>query len=346
MRRLLSVVYGCVVGLRGLLYDLGVFKAYHSRIPVISVGNITAGGNGKTPLCLSIAYEMRKRGDSPAILSRGYGGVIRGPHRVLCSDSCRDVGDEAVLMAGADLPVFVARRRVAGIKLIESDPTIDLVILDDGFQHRALARCLDIVSIFVGSTRAIEEFVAGRLLPAGMFREARDRALRRAGLVVLSYRSVQDSGKLGDIDRRIAGLIPETKPVFRSFLKPLAVTGLSNGSSVSPQPICALAAIANPEGFFDSLEALGFEIAQRFVFPDHYQFKNEDLVRVLGERPQHLFVCTSKDAVKLREFPEDIKSRFAVLYVAAEILPSDAFFVQIERAIDGHKRALQLTKVS
>lgn len=343
--RLLEILYRCVVVLRGWLYDSRILKSYRSPIPVISVGNVTAGGNGKTPLCLALAYEMRKRGYSPAILSRGYGGSRRGPYRVQPGDRCGDVGDEAVLMAEAGIPVYIARKRVAGIKLIERDPAINLVILDDGLQHRALARSLDIVSIFVGSSRAIDEFVAGHLLPRGMFREPRHRALRRAQMIVLSYRTVEEPSAIRELDPRIVEILPHTASVFRSFLTPAAVTSLATGQAITPGKVCALAAIGNPEGFFQSLESMGYQIRERFVFPDHHIFSVPELERVFARFPNEVFVCTLKDAVKLRELPEHIQTRFASLSVTAHIVPSDAFFVQVERAIQGGQHVAQAHKV-
>jgi len=289
---------------------------------------------------------MRKRGHSPAILSRGYGGSKRGPHRVTPQDSHLEVGDEAVLMAEAGFPVFVSRKRVAGVKLIERDPAINLVILDDGFQHRALARVLDIVSVFVGSERAVNEFVAGQLLPAGLFREPRERGLQRAQIVVLSHRSVQGPAKLPEVDPRVLALLPESAAVFRSFLVPSVVTRLVGGQELSTRVVCALAAIANPEGFFGSLETLGFRLIGRVSYPDHHVFNATELRELLEVHPTHTFVCTAKDAVKLRALPLEIRERFAVLNVSAHIVPSDAFFVQIERAVLGQQPAQQSAKVT
>ncbi len=337
IKNILARIYQAVVWLRGELYDREILKIYNSSIPIVSIGNVTAGGNGKTPLCMALAYELRKRGYVPAILSRGYGGKIRGPHRVSSSDSFREVGDEPALMAEAGIPVFVARSRVAGVRLIEQDPSIDLVILDDGFQHRALARTLDIVSVFVGSQRAIDDFVAGRLLPAGLFREPRDRALKRADLIVLSYRSVQESGRLPELDARVARIIPDKAQVYRSFLTPSAVQRMSTGEEVAPQRVCAVAGIANPEGFFSSLESLGFQIVERFEFPDHHVFGEDDVASLISRQPECLFVCTAKDAVKLRELSEVMCDKLAVFSVVAQVVPADSFYVHVERAIRGHQ---------
>jgi tetraacyldisaccharide 4'-kinase len=239
-------------------------------------------------------------------------------------------------MAEAGVPVFVARKRVAGVQLIEQDPTITIVILDDGFQHRALARTLDIVSVFVGSAKSVEDFVAGKLLPAGLFREYRNRALRRAHMIVLSYRSVQEPGRLPELDSQMQRLLPDTAGVYRSFLTPAAVQRICSADVVQPQRVCAVAGIANPEGFFRSLEALGFRIVERFEFPDHHVFNEEEIDSLLSRQPEYLFVCTAKDAVKLRELSEGVRSRLAVLSVVAHVVPSDSFYVHVERAIQGH----------
>lgn len=337
IRGVLALLYSGIVSLRGWLYDRGIIKSYSSSLPVISVGNVTAGGNGKTPLCLALAVELQRRGYTPAILSRGYGGRCRGPHRVTQSDGCRDVGDEAILMAQSGVPVFVARRRVEGVKLIELDAQIDVVILDDGFQHRALARVLDIVSIFVGSPQAIDQFEAGKVLPLGMFREQRDKALQRADIVVLSYRSVPQPTQSKELENRVCALLPGSADVFRSFLSVSGVVSLGGNRTVQPGKVCALAAIANPEGFFLSLESLGFSLVERIVFPDHHLFSEVEIRRYLVEYSDVMFVCTAKDAVKLRELSAEIQERFAVLSVVAHLEPEETFFQRIVRAIEEHR---------
>ena len=346
IKSLFSFLYGVIVTARGFFYDKGCFKSYRSHLPVISVGNVTAGGNGKTPLCLALAEELRKRGYSPAILSRGYGGSLKGPYRVKASDSYRDVGDEPLLMARSGSPVFIARKRVAGIKLIEQEQGINVVILDDGFQHRALSRALDIVSIFVGSERAIEEFRRGALLPLGMFRERRDRALRRAQVIVLSSRSLDLSGKTKEADSSVSALLPDSAAVFRSSLSLDGVRTLEGDIDVAPSKICAIAAIGNPEGFFSSLDSLGFVIRERFVFPDHHVFGEDEIRKILLQHPDLLFVSTAKDAVKLCDLPYDLRQRFAVLFVKAQVYPADAFFVCVERAIQGYRLSATVDKVA
>lgn len=328
-------IYGCLTGIRTVLYNVGVLRSYRSSLPVISIGNITAGGNGKTPLCLYVASECAARGMRPAILSRGYGGSERGPYRVDATDSPQRVGDEPLLMARTGVaPVYIARARAQGARRIENDQSADVIILDDGFQHRALARQVDIVSVFAGTERAIEEFVAGKLLPEGLFRESRDAALRRASMIVISERKVmRDSDALAPIDERLLKVLPPSVPVYRSFFEVVGVTHMVTGKPIEPGEVQAFAAIANPETFFESLEQLGFSLVARRSYADHYVFTEADIASMVREHPDVMLICTSKDAVKLEGLPAAMKDRCGVLQVRARVSPGDAFMVQMQRRI-------------
>lgn len=333
--RILAVVYGAVTRVRNGLYDRGVLRSVKSELPVISVGNITVGGNGKTPLCLWLVQQLREAGHRPVILSRGYGGRKRGPYRVKEGDQPGEVGDEPLLLAErSHCPVYIARSRAAGAAQIAQDGAGDLIVLDDGFQHRRLRRDVDIVSIFAGTEKAITEFVAGALLPFGRFRESREAALRRASLVVISDRAIsREPQKLQPVDERLLAIIPPTAKVFRAALDFAGVWSLSSGEEVRSQPVHALAAIANPEGFFASLERVGFTIIQKHVFRDHHAFSEEEVRALLEEHPGALFVCTEKDAVKLRRFSLDVRERCAECRVNLKVNPADAFLVAIQREI-------------
>jgi tetraacyldisaccharide 4'-kinase len=330
----LSWVYGIGVSLRGWLYDVGVFSSYESSLPVVSIGNVTAGGNGKTPLCLLVAQELRARGFSPVILSRGYGGRTRGPKRVYHSDTPASVGDEAILMFQSSVaPVYVARRRADGAQVIERDQAGDVIVLDDGFQHRALARDVDIVSVNAGSEDAVAEFCAGRLLPLGRFRERRTKALSRADIVVISERAVSEDSSGEGIDGRLLAVLPSSVKVYRSTLEADGVRFIHSSKALSPTEVVAFAAIANPEGFFTSLERLGFAVRDRVQFRDHHAFTEEDLQKLLTRAGQLPLVCTAKDAVKVNRLTASVRSHVAALHVRAKVLPSDAFATQIARMV-------------
>lgn len=331
----LSSLYGVTTRARNYLYDRGLLRSYTSALPVVSVGNLTVGGNGKTPLCLYLVAALQGRGLKPVILSRGYGGKLRGPHIVRTSDSPRSVGDEPLLMAlNSGAPVVIARSRADGARLIEREALGDVIILDDGFQHRALARQVDILSAFLGSADSIDDFLAGEILPLGRFREDRDVGLRRASFVVASFRRVVSAGMdFPAVDERVLARVPSGVPVFRSGYEWLGARSLKDGSTVSPRPVCAFAGIANPQGFYDSLAETGFEVVKRFEFSDHHVFSEDQVARLMQENPGAIFVCTEKDGVKIREMSEHVRSAFAEFRVRLKVVPADAFVVSILRAI-------------
>ncbi|MCB0339563.1 MAG: tetraacyldisaccharide 4'-kinase, partial [Bdellovibrionales bacterium] len=194
--------------IRNWLFDNKVFSIYKSNLPVICVGNLSAGGNGKTPLVRMIVSELQKIGMQPVVVSRGYGGKIKGPYKVSVSDTPIDVGDEALIYAGDGVPTVIGRSRVAAVKFVESNKVGNVVVLDDGFQHRWLARDLNIVTVNCATDSDVEAFLVGHLLPLGRFRENRDRALSRADMIVFARRSLSDGD--GDIDPR---LVPFGKKV-------------------------------------------------------------------------------------------------------------------------------------
>jgi tetraacyldisaccharide 4'-kinase len=333
--RVLSGVYDGITSARNFLYDTGVLAAYTSVIPIVSVGNVTVGGNGKTPLCLYLVDQLLSRGFKPVILSRGYGGRRKGPHRILDNDSAADVGDEPLLMARkSGIPVYIARSRSSGARLIENDKAGDVIVLDDGFQHRRLERDVNIVSIFAGTERAVEEFSRGHLLPYGRFREDRERALARADLAVVSYRKVFPSeGDVPPIDERILKAVPRNITVFRAFYKSLGVFTLIDDAPLGVRSVRALSGIANPEGFYESLMAQGFTITGRHAYPDHYSFSEDEMLALIATYPGELFVCTEKDAIKLSAMGEKVRAAFAQLKVSLSVMPSDAFMVSILRMI-------------
>lgn len=332
---LASGLYGIVTAARNYLYDRRYLSAYSSALPVVSIGNLTVGGNGKTPLCLYLVRELRARGLRPVILSRGYGGTLRGPHLVRPDDSAKEVGDEPLLMSQTGgVPVVIARARARGAKFIEREKLGDVIILDDGFQHRRLERDLDIISAFVGTEQAVATFAAGALLPRGRFREARDAGLRRASLFVASFRRVLATGEeMPDVDERVLALIPPGVTVFRAAYEWIDVRSLKDGSAISPQRARAFAGIANPQGFFDSLAHVGFEVIGKHEFPDHYDFSESELLRLVEASPDALFVCTEKDGVKIRGMSERVRSAFAEFRVRLKVAPSDAFVVAVLRSI-------------
>jgi len=338
MRRLLAplaVLFGLITRTRNYLFDRGYLASYESSLPVISVGNLTVGGNGKTPLCLYLVERLKAQGYKPVILSRGYGGSLVGPHRVDKNDSPSAVGDEPLLMArSGGVPVVIARARADGARLIEREGLGDLIILDDGFQHRKLKRDLDIIAAFAGADEALEDFSRGELLPLGRFREDRDVGLRRASMVVASYRSVLSTGtEFGNVDERLQRVVPSGLPLFRAYYEFVDVRSLRTARVIEPRAVHAFAGIANPLGFFESLRCVGFTVERTHAFPDHHAFTEQELTRLIVANPDALFVCTEKDGVKLREMSERVRSSFAEFRVRLTVVPADSFMDLVQRPL-------------
>jgi tetraacyldisaccharide 4'-kinase len=218
--------------------------------------------------------------------------------------------------------------------MIERDKSGNIVILDDGFQHRALYRDVDILSSFVGTPAAIEEFVKGDLLPLGQFREDRDEGLSRATLMVLAERRCLGPGEiLPPIDPTILRTIPAQVTVYRSFLQSEGVRWLDNRGTVSPQRVVAFAGIAQPDGFFESLKQGGFSLAANHSFADHHVFSVRDLEQISSAHPSLPLVCTEKDAIKLKHLTTPVFDNVAVFRTSLKVTPADSFMVSVMREL-------------
>ena len=267
-------------------------QPYRSRLPVICVGNFTAGGTGKTPLALAIAEHLRERGERPAFLTRGYGGKLQGPvwvDPVLHSPS--DVGDEPLLLA-ARAPVMLARDRRVGAQAIESDSrAATAIIMDDGLQNSALAKDLTIALVDAG--RGVGN---GRVIPAGPLRASLEFQLELVHAIVVNGRAPDESE--GSPPRRVLETLRRgfTGPVLQAEAAPSGETDWLKDAKV-----VAYAGIGNPARFFKLLETLGARLAGTEMFPDHYAFSDRDAARLLKLAREHgaQLVTTEKDFVRL-----------------------------------------------
>jgi tetraacyldisaccharide 4'-kinase len=294
--RPLSSLFGLGVGLRGLGYRIGVLRTRRAPIPVVSVGNLAVGGTGKTPFTLWLARALAERGVRVAIVSRGYGGSASGVTVVSRGDGPEaepeQVGDEPVMMAkGFAGPVITAARRIDAATAAASLGCA-AVILDDGFQHRAIARAFDVVLI---------DGRRGPLLPAGPLREPL-AALRRADAVVIVDRDEGDA---------TAQPLAVDAPVFRMRLQATALVE-SVGRRWHERPIGGLAGrrvvavtgVARPQSFYALLQRWEASIVEVFEYPDHHRYRAEEWQRIA--RVGHgadLIVTTEKDLVKLEAYP-------------------------------------------
>ncbi|HEV2021808.1 MAG TPA: tetraacyldisaccharide 4'-kinase [Terriglobales bacterium] len=272
---LLAVIFGVGVEVRNALYERQMLKSRRLTGPVVSIGNLSTGGAGKTPFVILLGELLKARGVAFDVLSRGYGRKTKGVRMVDPGGSARDFGDEPLLIARRlQVPVVVGEDRYAAGRAAEEKFGVQLHLLDDGFQHRALARDFDIVLVTPEDAR-------DRLLPAGRLREP-VAALARAHAVVLT--SGADP----------AGFPVDGKLVWR------ARRGIIPGS-VPSQPV-AFCGIARPQSFFLQLRAAGIVPASEAVYRDHHAYTDAD-IRELQALRQHSgaggFVTTEKDAVNL-----------------------------------------------
>jgi len=314
-------IYHLIATGRNLAYEKKWLKSYRSTLPVISVGNVTAGGNAKTPLCVYIVEKLQQMGRRPVVLSRGYGGSEKGPSLVTDISRADIVGDEPVLLFKRGIKIVVSRQRVAGAKFIEDQDIGDVIVLDDGFQHRKLNRDLDIVSMNSGPE--VEPAKNLRMLPLGLLREPFYAAMKRADALILSER--RPASNTTSVLDEIKPGIPTHVKMFRSFVRTNGIVSVSGSESLEEKSAVAFCGIANPEGFFATLESSGIGLLARHSFPDHYKFTTADIQRMRGSNPQAALVCTEKDAVRL---PAD--SREGVYYLKIEtVLESEKEFEQM-----------------
>ena len=272
---LLSSIYGAGISARNVLYDRDVLRARRLQGPVISVGNLSMGGSGKTPFVILLGELLNARGVKFDVLSRGYGRQTRGVAVVDAGGSARDFGDEPLLIARRlAVPVVVGEDRYQAGDFAERNFGPQFHILDDGFQHRGLARDFDLVLLTPDDAR-------DRLLPAGRLREPLS-ALRRADAVILASGAAADAfplnGKLVWRVRR--GILPKNVP---------------------PRPV-AFCGIARPKSFFLQLRAAGIEPAAEAVYRDHHAYTDDDIRELLQVREKSEaqgYVTTEKDAINL-----------------------------------------------
>lgn len=283
-------------------------ESYRPMVPVICVGNIVAGGAGKTPTCLALAERLRARGRQPHFLTRGYGGTEVGPRAVdpVRHDAAR-VGDEALLLA-AHAPTWVARWRPDGA-VAAAEMGADLIVMDDGFQNPSLEKDLSLVVVDGGYG-----FGNGRPIPAGPCREDIRAGLARADAVVM----------VGD-DRTGAARWFGALPVLTARLVPGPEAEGFRGRKV-----VAFAGIGRPGKFFDTLESVGADLVAAHSFPDHHPYSRADIEDLAADAQAQgaLLSTTAKDAVRV---PSDLRPRLAVLTVRLEWDKPEALDLLLDR---------------
>ena len=308
----LSSVYGLVVRERNRLYDRGKLRARRLRGPVISVGNISTGGSGKTPFVILLGELLKARGIKFDVLSRGYGRQSRGVMQVDPGGSSAMFGDEPLLIARRlEIPVILGEDRYRAGLFAEQKFGPLLHLLDDGFQHRRLARDFDVVLVTPEDAR-------DRLLPTGRLREPL-AALQRADAIVLASGATQEAFPLtGKVVWRVRrGITP---------------------TSVPPRPI-AFCGIARPQSFMLQLRKAGIEPAAEAVYRDHHAYTEADIRELLALRAKSEaggFITTEKDAINLGAY-------FSALQPLA-VIPVKMELVDAANAVDTMLRILDERK--
>jgi len=294
----LGLLYGIIMEIRSLLYNTGLFKQYKFPVPVISIGNISAGGTGKTPFTLMLLDLLKEKYKNIAVVSRGYGRKSRGA--ILVSDGrqilqkVEAAGDESYMIAlkHPDVMVMVAEKRREGIEILLNKYPVDCIILDDAYQHRSVFRDLNIVLI-----NAAEAWRFNFPIPSGTLREFKWQ-IKRADLIV--FTNYFKGKRLPRLNREIPSLRvnSELGQVMDKILNKVAsINDFKEGN------YAAFAGIAHPENFKISLEKSGISLSMFVQFADHYDFQDTDiyfLLKQAKEKGCKAVFCTEKDLVKVQ----------------------------------------------
>ena len=277
-----SFIYFLIISLRNFFYNKHIFKIHSLDAKVISIGNITWGGSGKTPLVLSIAEELSKQGIKFAILTRGYGKDEEGLFK--------------------DLKVIVNKDRVKGAKDAITRYSVKTLLLDDGFQHRRLKRDLDIICI-----DAANPFGNGWVIPAGILREGLN-SLKRADIFLITKADlIPDEGILETLEKKLKG-INSKAVIVKSIHQAQHFYKLSDKRKIDlnelkNKDIVLVSAIGSPCSFEKTVLNLGLKVKRHFIFRDHYWYKEKDLKKIdiyCKKNNINTVITTEKDAVKLK----------------------------------------------
>lgn len=320
---ILSALYGSMIARRNRRYDSGSTAAQRASLPVVSVGNVSAGGTGKTPAVHAIARMLIDHGHQPAILLRGYGRRTRGVQLVSDSATIRmnvhQAGDEAMLHAYTlRVPVIVSEKRIDGARLIARRTDATVIILDDGFQHRSIYRDIDVV--LVNEATVADQ----RLLPEGRLREPLS-SLSRANVVMVTQNGVSESDVLPWMHAN--GLLVRSIARVREPYTLASIVDIQRSIDLTDR-VVAVTSIANPERFCVSLQthAAHTSIVRHMEFQDHHRYRRGDVIKMIDiahKENIEMIVTTEKDAVKLLEFADD----FMVGGISVAVFPLRLHFV-------------------
>src|SRR5689334_12713849 len=283
--RPLGLLYGAITERRMLR------QGFDAGIPVICIGNYHVGGAGKTPTVLALAKLLRELGETPVVLSRGYGGKLAGPVRVdPVRHAASDVGDEPLMLAGA-LPVVVSRKRADGVPLARAQGAT-VILMDDGFQSPAVVK--DASLIVIDGARGLGN---GQVFPAGPLRAPlRPQLARTDALIVVGTGTAAEAVA--------AEIAAQGKPVLSAHLKP----DEAQVAQLRGKRVLAFAGIGDPTRFFNTLRSSGIEVAGQRAFADHHAYSEAEIESLIAEakRDALTLVTTEKDLARLRDWSQQI----------------------------------------
>jgi tetraacyldisaccharide 4'-kinase len=297
-----ALVFRALVAFRRSLFRIGLLKIRRVSVPVIVVGNVVAGGSGKTPVVIALVLHLQSSGLRVGVISRGYGRLAKDCREVLAGSAIAEVGDEPELIRRATkAKVFVASNRFeAACQLLRRYPDTQVIVCDDGLQHLALHRDLEIC---IFDDRGVGN---GFLLPAGPLREPWPRVVD-----LVLHTGAQPA---------FAGFTTQRTLAQSAQFSDGSTMALSELADASVKPLMAVAGIAKPEDFFTMLQSQGLPLAKVLALPDHFDFKNWSS----NEYDNYSIVCTEKDAVKLWQHQPD------ALAVPLVVKPEIAFMCKLD----------------
>lgn len=307
----LAPLYGFVIRIRNLFFDKNIFKAVNVPAKIISVGNLTIGGSGKTPLVIYLVELLKSINTKVGVLSRGYGRASIG--YLLVSDGKKllstvdQSGDEIYHTAiETKVPAAVCERRVQGAKRLIKETGVDTIVLDDAFQHRWINRDIDLLIIEQGFINSNELFIHN-YLPAGIMREGLD-SVNRADAVILNRKF---SDKEDIVDKR--KYLFKDKTIFNSYYKAIGFVDVAKNINYSIEEFngqkgFVISGIANPDSFLKALTLTGVEINNQIIFKDHKEYSLKEVQQIRKKfysTNSHSVITTEKDAVKLNKFSRE-----------------------------------------
>lgn len=305
--RPLSPLYSFAMSVRALLYEKNIFKTHKLPVPVLSVGNLTLGGTGKTPMVAMLAKQLLDDQFTPAIVSRGYGGTASASVNIVSDGEnmlldVGEAGDEPFMLASTlpGVPVLTGKKRIHPCHYAVNDFGADIIILDDGFQHLSVNRDVNIV-LFNATTLAGNS----RVFPGGDLREP-VKALSRADIFVLTGVDERNERRAKSFQELLTKKFPQTPVCFTKQASPVisSNSGAILSAEETPSPLFAFSGIAHPTRFFSILEDLGLNIVQTHAFKDHVQYGQKEQQKIrkcVSSCNAAGLITTLKDKVKLTQ---------------------------------------------